>query len=457
VLASGRWIGVKGGTCDFGGIGVRGAAAFRERVHEEVRRGADVIKVCVSGWLADARREPERYEISDDELEAAIDEAHRLKRRVAVHAISAGGIDAAIRTGADLVVHAGFVEAKTVERMRARSIYLLPTLFSFSRTQPQVDVLALFAHLRDAIRAGLPVAFGTDAGVIAHGRNAREFESLRELGREPLEAIRMATVHAASAVGLADSIGETLARAAFPDQDPIGRRIACCEPAADGKTPDYKTVVGVVADVYSRGPAIAPFPEFYLPIQQVPPAAWDWNQRTMYVVVRTHADPQLAADALRRVVAEAAPGIPLFNIRPMEERLRQSMAPAAFNTLLLTILSVIGAILAAVGIYGVIAYFVSRRTQEIGVRMAFGASRGDVVRLVVREASLPIGIGLVLGLAASLGATRALENQRFGVTRTDPLTLAVVVLSLGAVGLLASFVPARRAASVDPTRALHMN
>ena len=207
VLAAGRWIGVSGGTCDFGGIGVRGAAAFRERVAEEVRRGADVIKVCVSGWLADARRDPTRYEISDGELQAAIAEAHRLKRRVAVHAISAAGVEVAVRMGADLVVHAGFVEPKTVEAMRARGVYLLPTLFSFQRGQPKDDVAAVQSHLAKAVTAGLPVAFGTDAGVIAHGRNAQEFQPLRDLGLAPADAIRAATVHAAAAIGMKDQIG----------------------------------------------------------------------------------------------------------------------------------------------------------------------------------------------------------------------------------------------------------
>lgn len=226
VLAAGRWIGVTGGTCDFGGIGVRGAAAFRERVAEEVRRGADVIKVCVSSWVADARREPTRYEIADDELQAAIDEAHRLKRRVAVHAISAAGVDAAVRRGADLVVHAAFVEPKTVDAMRARRVFLLPTLFSFHRGQAKEDVVALQAHLAKAIEAGLPVAFGTDAGVIAHGRNAQEFQFLRDIGLTPLETIRAATLHAAAAVGMGDEIG-TLQSGASADMiavdgDPLG-------------------------------------------------------------------------------------------------------------------------------------------------------------------------------------------------------------------------------------------
>ena len=207
VLAAGRWIGVSGGTCDFSGIGVRGAMAFRDRVDEEVRRGADIIKVCVSGWLSQARTDPQKYEISDEELNAVITQAHARGRRVAVHAISTAGIGKAIEMGADLVVHGGFVDAPTVRRMKERKIYLLPTLFSFTRSQPEPDVTALSAHLRESVAAGLPVAFGTDAGVIRHGNNGREFSALLELGLSPIEVLRAATSHAAAAVGLETSIG----------------------------------------------------------------------------------------------------------------------------------------------------------------------------------------------------------------------------------------------------------
>ena len=124
--------------------------------------------------------------------------------------------------------------------------------------------------------------------------------------------------------------------------------------------------------------------------------------------------------------------------------------------LLLTLLGTIGLLLAAIGIYGVIGYFVSRRTQEIGVRMALGATRADVVRLVVRQATVPVAAGLVLGVVASVALTGVLQAQLFGVRARDPLTLAGVAVLLGCVGLIASLVPARRAASVNPTQALRM-
>jgi len=249
-------------------------------------------------------------------------------------------------------------------------------------------------------------------------------------------------------------ISEALATAMFGDKDPIGRRVACCESGPDGKTPDYKTVVGVAGDVRWRGPGEPPSPEFYLPAAQVPGGAWDWIQRTMYVTVRTTADPAGSVNALRAAIAPVAPGVPLFDIRTMEDRIGATLQTARFNTLLLAILGAIGVILAVVGIYGVIAYFVSRRTRELGVRMALGATRRDVVTLVVRQAAWPVGMGIAAGLIASLGTTRLLTSQLFGVQPGDPMTFAVVATTLGLIALVASFVPAARAAATDPTAAL---
>ena len=249
-------------------------------------------------------------------------------------------------------------------------------------------------------------------------------------------------------------ISESLAEAAFGKDDPIGRRIACCEPGPDGKTPDLKTVVGVAGNVRWRAPGEAPSPEFYLPATQIPIVAWDWIQRTLYVVVRTNGDPAVATNALRAAVTPIVPGVPLFDIRSMDQRIGASLQTARFNTLLLTILGGIGVMLAVVGIYGVIGYFVTRRTIEIGVRMALGATRRDVITLVVRQAAWPVGCGVVMGVVASLAASRLLTNQLFGVTPGDPATVTVVAASLAAVALLASFVPAARAATASPTTAL---
>jgi len=249
-------------------------------------------------------------------------------------------------------------------------------------------------------------------------------------------------------------ISEALARAAFPDQDPIGKRIACCEAGPDGKTPDYKLVVGVARDVRSRGLGEAPSPEFYLPIDQVPPEGWNWVQRTAYVVVRTSQDPTAMANPLRAAVREITPDVPLFQLRTMEQRLRDSTATARFNTLLLSLLGIVGLVLSCIGIYGVIAYFVSRRTQEIGVRMALGATRRDVIALVIRQAAWPVGMGIGLGLLLATVTLRVLSTQLFEVTPYDPITLVTVVAMLGCAAGVATLIPAARASSVAPTEAL---
>jgi putative ABC transport system permease protein len=141
----------------------------------------------------------------------------------------------------------------------------------------------------------------------------------------------------------------------------------------------------------------------------------------------------------------------------MEQRLGDSLATSRFNTLLLTLLGIVGLVLSAVGIYGVIAYFVTRRTQEIGVRMALGATRQNVIAMIFRQLAWPVGLGIGVGVAVSALATRVLTAQLFGVTPSDPLTFAVVVVMLAVVAFAASVVPALRAASVDPTKALHTN
>jgi ABC-type antimicrobial peptide transport system permease subunit len=147
-------------------------------------------------------------------------------------------------------------------------------------------------------------------------------------------------------------------------------------------------------------------------------------------------------------------GVPLFDIDTMETRLAGSMAPARFNTLLLTTLGLMGLALAAIGIYGVIAYSVAQRTGEIGVRLALGAEPRDVTRMVVGQALWPVVVGLGLGLAGSLALGGLMTAQLFGVTPRDPVTLIVVAIVTIAVSLAASYVPARRAASLDPSRAL---
>ena len=247
-------------------------------------------------------------------------------------------------------------------------------------------------------------------------------------------------------------VTEALARQAWPNESAIGKRIACCE--GSETDPRWKTIVGVVKDVRSQGPAVAAVPEFFVPIDQVPPEAWEWTQRTMTLVAKANGDPATITGAMRAAVKRVDPAVPLYSITTMDDAIRSATAESRFNTLLLTTLGTIGLLLAAVGVYSVIGYFVSLRSHEIGVRMALGASARDILGLMTWQGVRPVLVGVVLGMLAAAGVTRLLRSSLYGVTATDPATFGGVVAILVAVGLLASLIPARRATLVDPTRAL---
>ena len=244
-------------------------------------------------------------------------------------------------------------------------------------------------------------------------------------------------------------VSHALARRAWGDANPIGKRIACCEDAPESR---FKTVVGVVGDVRSRGPAGAVRPEFYLPMAQAPTDAWSWLQRTANLVVRGNSTAALAT-ALRGAVHEVDPTLPVAVVE-LEDAIHQSFAEQRFQTALLLGLGLLGLLLAIVGIYGVVAYFVIHRTREIGIRLALGASRSRIVRHLAIEGALPLASGLLLGAAGALAATRWLEGSLYGVTASDPATFAVVVVILGATGWIAILLPALRATRIDPTRAI---
>lgn len=248
-------------------------------------------------------------------------------------------------------------------------------------------------------------------------------------------------------------VNETLARQAFPGRDAIGRRIDCCE--SDGGRPIWKEIVGVVGDTRARGPAEAGFAEFYLPIDQAPMRAFDAASRSLTLVVRpAGGEPERLAGALRQAVREVDPSLPLYDVATMASRLRGSTRVLRFNAALLALLGGVGLALAAVGLYGVIAYLVGQRTREIGVRVALGARPAQVVGLLVGQGLRALAAGLLLGALGCLAQARLLEGALFGVSARDPATLGVGAGLLLAVGLAAAALPARRAARLDPMRAL---
>ncbi len=246
-------------------------------------------------------------------------------------------------------------------------------------------------------------------------------------------------------------INETLARTAFGTENPIGKRISCCE-GGPGQ-PHWKTVIAVVADVKARGPAQPARPEFYLPINQIPDAAWTWIGRSMVIMTRGD-DVAAMTTAIRGAVAAIDSTLPVYRIWTLDEGLDRIMAQARFNTLLMTLLAVTGLVLSALGIYSVIAWLVSQRTREIGVRMALGASARDVIGMMSVHGLKPVLAGLVLGSAGALAGTRLLQNQLFEVGPRDPATLIGTATLLLIVGGLAAAIPAWRATRIDPSTAL---
>ncbi|HEX2454720.1 MAG TPA: amidohydrolase family protein [Vicinamibacterales bacterium] len=208
ILAAGKWVGTKNGICEFGGIGVSGGPdAFRARVRENVEAGADLTKVCVSTWLADAFSRPDAYEIQDAALEAVVDESHKAKRLVIAHAISLGSVKAALGAKVDGLAHGSLVDQPTAVELRERGIFMIPTLAALAGANTGPAGEALRRAVKTAHDGGVRLVFGTDGGVLPHGENAEEFAALVDAGIPTIEAIRSATMNAARAFALDKEIG----------------------------------------------------------------------------------------------------------------------------------------------------------------------------------------------------------------------------------------------------------
>ncbi|HVG29684.1 MAG TPA: ABC transporter permease [Pyrinomonadaceae bacterium] len=239
-------------------------------------------------------------------------------------------------------------------------------------------------------------------------------------------------------------VDETFARRYFPGEDPVGKRV---DEQGSLSPKGFMTVVGVVASVRHASLDAEPKPTMYVSSRQSP-----WH--TMVLAVRGKADPSSLAAAVRREVAAVDPDQPVSDVQTFEQVFTRAVAPQRFNSTLLAAFAALAMILAAVGIYGVIAYTVSQRAHEMGVRIALGARTADILRLVVGQAMSLTLAGVGLGLVASLALTRTMRGLLFEVSANDPAVFASVSLLLGAVALAASVVPARRATKVDPVIAL---
>jgi putative ABC transport system permease protein len=245
-------------------------------------------------------------------------------------------------------------------------------------------------------------------------------------------------------------INQAFARKWLRNQDPVGRKIT----ADDPRNPNAKwmTIVGVVGDVRHRGLEFDPAPEFYLPHAQ-----HARGNGAMILAVRSKQNPRSLTTAIRNGLRQLDPELPAANVRTLEQVISESVAPRRMSMVLLGVFAGIALLLASVGIYGVISYLVVQRTHEIGVRMALGAQRRDVLRLVVGHAAKLIGVGAAIGLVLALMSTRALSALLYNVGTFDFATFVFVTLTLAAIALLASYIPALRATRADPMIALSHN
>ena len=260
----------------------------------------------------------------------------------------------------------------------------------------------------------------------------------------PLRTGRTFTSSDSSASPRIVLINETLRRRFFPGEEPVGRRMNL---SSAGK-PDWTEIVGVVGDVKYNGMADDVQPAIYQPIQQAP--IWGFA-----LILKTDvADPLSLTTAVRNEVSKLDPSLPVTKVSTMEQRVATAMAPPRFRTTLIALFAGVALLLACVGIYGVISYSVTQRTHEIGIRIALGAQRRNVLRLVLGQGALLAVIGVMLGLGGAFALTRLMASLLFGVTPTDAAIFTSVPLGLTAIALLASYLPARRATKVDPLVAL---
>jgi len=320
------------------------------------------------------------------------------------------------------------------------------TLVDGLSKEPGVELAAASLPL-PLYGAGLNFAFKIDGREEASGSDltanytASTPEYFRSLGIRLMRG-RLFTERDSADAPKVCVVSAAFAKQYFPGENPLGRRLVF-----GFKESVAREIVGVVADVKRDGQGAPSKPEMYVPFAQEP---W-W---AAYVLLRTSGDPMRLSAVLRRHVRALDPGLPVESVQPMTQMVADSVAQARFRTTLLAMFGAAALVLAVVGIYGVLSYSVGRRTREVGIRVALGAGRGDVLRLVVSEGLLLTGLGLALGAAGAVVLTRFLSTLLFEVGRFDPLTYAAVAAVLAGSGLLACWIPARRAMRVDPVVAL---
>jgi putative ABC transport system permease protein len=290
-----------------------------------------------------------------------------------------------------------------------------------------------------------------DAGFTVAGRppvrpNERYGADFRRVNRQIFQAMRIPlmrgrqfTEQEVSAGAPVLIVSESLARAVFANEDPLGHRLLF------GPTDSPREIIGIVGDVSHRGLELRKRPTMYLPMH-----ATTWKN----LVIRTSADPLSLASAVRGEIKGLDTELAFAGVKSLEQVVYESVAEPRYRTTLLGLFAAVALLLAAIGLYGVLSYAVSQRTNEIGIRMALGARGADVLRMVIGHGIKLSLIGVLLGLGAALALTRLMRGLLFEVSAADPLTFAAIALLLTLVALVACWIPARRATKVDPMIAL---
>lgn len=365
--------------------------------------------------------------------------------------------------GAGLLVRSLIELQKTNPGFDAHNVLTMRVDLSREKYSTREKAAGFFTQLESRVR-GLPgvenVGFVTelplsgqpnDMPFVVEGRppvaiNDSFGADFRRINHEYLKALRIPllrgrtfTEQEAQQSAKVVVISELLASHVFPNEEPLGKRLIM----VSGKDP--WEIIGVVGDIRHRALGSQPLPAMYMPTYQ-----------TSYtnLVIRTQGDPANLAAAVRKEVQGIDPDQPVAAVRTMDEWVATSVAEPRYRTALLGLFAVLALVLAATGIYGVMSYSVAQRTHEIGVRMALGARRFDVIRLVVRQGMLLVIVGVALGIVGAIALTRLMSTFLFGVTAKDPVTFVAVAALLTLVAFVACYIPARRATKVDPLVAL---
>jgi putative ABC transport system permease protein len=413
------------------------------------------------------------FQMSKVNLRDAINEGGRGMENSTGHRLRDWLIAAEVALAVVLLVGAGllvrsFLRAQAIDPgFKAASVLAFDVSLPNSRYADDARQVAFFQQLlarfeaMPGVRASGAISFLPLGG----GENLALFTvegSPAAPGQEPTAERRVVTPGYFAAMGVAlrngrsftaeDNlsqpqvvvINETMARRFFGGENPVGRRLKLA--GVDNDSPG-RAIVGVVRDVKSQSLEAETRPQLYLPLAQ-------WARNGMSVVLRVEGDPLGMVSAARAETKALDPFLPLAKVRTMPQILAAATGVRRLNAILLALFAGSALLLTVVGLYGVIAYLVGRRVREIGVRMALGAGRGHILRLILAQGMKPVAVGGALGIVASIALTRLMKTLLFGVSATDPLTFVVIALLLALVALLACYIPARRATKVDPMIAL---